>query len=45
VKYAVEMGSGVMIPCFIKTVPGIQELIGNTQTTWRSHKPTYIVSK
>jgi hypothetical protein len=42
-KYAVEIGSGAMIhiPSFIKIGSGIQKLIrGDTQTAWRSHKPT-----
>jgi hypothetical protein len=39
-KYAIEMGSGVMIyiPSFIKIGSGIQKLIGgytDTQTDWR----------
>jgi hypothetical protein len=40
-KYAVEMGS------VIKTGSGIQKLIGgltDTQTAWRSHKPTLVFS-
>jgi hypothetical protein len=46
-KYAVEMGSGIMlyIPSFIKIGSGIRKLMGGgtqTQTAWRSHKPTYI---
>jgi hypothetical protein len=39
-KYAVEMGSGVMIymPSFIKSGLAIQKFImGDTQTAWRSH--------
>jgi hypothetical protein len=41
-KYAVEMGSGTMIyiPSFTKIGSGIRKLIGDTQTAWRSHKPT-----
>jgi hypothetical protein len=43
-KYAVQMGSGVMIyiPSFIKIGSGIQKLMerGDTQTGWISHKPT-----
>jgi hypothetical protein len=45
-KYAVVMGSGAMIyiPSFIKTGSGIQKLIRrDTQTAWRSHKPTFIL--
>jgi hypothetical protein len=48
---AVEMGSGAMIfiPSFMKTGPAIQELMGggyrDTQTAWRSHKPTLIFKK
>jgi hypothetical protein len=42
-KYAVDMGSGVMIyvPSFMKIGSGIQKLIreGDTQAAWRSHKP------
>jgi hypothetical protein len=43
-KYAVEMGSGVMIhiPSFIKNGSGIQKLMrgdSDTQTASRSHKP------
>jgi hypothetical protein len=48
-KYASEMGSGAMIyiPSFIRIGSGIQKLIGargfkDTQTAWRSHKPTFI---
>jgi hypothetical protein len=49
-KYAVEMGSGgnIYIPSFLKIGSGIQRLIGgihrhtDTQTSWRSHKPTLI---
>jgi hypothetical protein len=50
-KYAVEMCSGDMIyiPNLIKIVSGIQNLIGgglsDTQTEWRSHKPTFTFSK
>jgi hypothetical protein len=51
-KYATEMGSGAMtyeyIPSFIKIGSGIQKLTGvytDTQTGWRSHKPTFIFSK
>jgi hypothetical protein len=42
-KYAVQMDSGAMvyIPSFIKIGSGIQKLTrGETQTAWRSHKPT-----
>jgi hypothetical protein len=44
-KYAIMMGSGAMIyiPSIIKTGSGIQRLIRgytDTQTAWRSHKPT-----
>jgi hypothetical protein len=42
-KYAVEMGSGSMIyiPSFIEIGSATQKLIeGDTQTGWRSHKPT-----
>jgi hypothetical protein len=42
-KYADEMGPGAMIyiPSFIKMGSAIQKLIGrDTQTGWRSHKPT-----
>jgi hypothetical protein len=46
-KYAAEMGSVVMICTlsFIKTSSGIQKLIEgytDTQTAWKSHKPTSI---
>jgi hypothetical protein len=48
-KYAIEMGSGAMIyiPSSINIGSGIQKLIGargfrDTQTEWRSHKPTLI---
>jgi hypothetical protein len=44
-KYAVEMGSGAMIYIlsFIKIGSGIQKLIlGDTQTAWRCHKPTFM---
>jgi hypothetical protein len=46
-RYTVEMGSGAMIyiPGFIKIGSGIQKLIRggltDTQTAWRSHKPTF----
>jgi hypothetical protein len=43
-KHAVEMGSGAMIyiPSFIKTGLGIQKFIGgDSQTAWRSRKPTF----
>jgi hypothetical protein len=48
-KYAVEMGSGVMIyiPSFIRTGSGIQKLIGghrHAQTGSWSHKSTFIFS-
>jgi hypothetical protein len=37
------------IPCFIQISSAIQKLIGrggtDTQTAWRSHKPTFIFSK
>jgi hypothetical protein len=45
-NYAAEMGSGVMIyiPSFIEIVSGVQKLMvggyTDTQTAWRSHKPT-----
>jgi hypothetical protein len=45
-KYAVEMGSYAMIymPSFINTGSGNEKLIGgeftDTQTAWKSHKPT-----
>jgi hypothetical protein len=43
---AVEMGSGAVmyIPSFTKIGSGIQKLIGvgDTQTAWLSHKPTFI---
>jgi hypothetical protein len=44
-KYAVEMGSGAMIYIlsFINIGSGVQKFIGgytDTQTAWRSHKPT-----
>jgi hypothetical protein len=45
-KYAVEMGLGarIYIPSFVKTGSGIQKLrregFTDTQTVWRSHKPT-----
>jgi hypothetical protein len=44
-KYAIQMGSGAMIyiPSFIKIGSGIQKLgYTDTQTEWRSHKPTLI---
>jgi hypothetical protein len=47
-KYAVEMGLGAMmyVPSFIKIDSVIQKLIGwgftDTQTAWRSHKPTFL---
>jgi hypothetical protein len=47
-KYALDMSSGAMmyVPSFIKIGSGIQNLIGGeTQTAWRSHKPTFIFSK
>jgi hypothetical protein len=49
-KYAVEMGSGAMIyvPSLIKIGSGIQKLIRGdtqTQTAWKSHKPTFIFSE
>jgi hypothetical protein len=49
-KYAIEVGSGVMIcmPSFIKIGSGIHKLIGDdsqAQTTLRSHKPIFISSK
>jgi hypothetical protein len=38
----------IYIPSFIKTGLGIQKLLGedntDTQTTWWSHKPTFIFS-
>jgi hypothetical protein len=50
-KYTAAIGSGAMtnIPSFIKTGSGIQKLMGEgfthreTQTAWRSHKPTLII--
>jgi hypothetical protein len=41
-KYAIEMGSGVMIylPSFVKIGSGIQKLTGDRETAWRSHKPS-----
>jgi hypothetical protein len=43
-KYAVEMGSGavIYIPGFIKIGSGIRNLMGggDSQTVWRSYKPT-----
>jgi hypothetical protein len=48
-KYAVEKGSGAMIyiPSFIKIGSDIQKLIeaGDTQTAWRSYKPSFSLSK
>jgi hypothetical protein len=48
-KYPVEMGSGGMmyIPSFIKIGSGIQRLMGwaETQVTWLSHKPMFILFK
>jgi hypothetical protein len=50
-EYAVEMGSGAMmdILSFIKIGSSIQKLMWvvftDTQTAWRSHKPTFIFSK
>jgi hypothetical protein len=51
-KHAVEMGSGAMtyIQSFIKMGSGIQKLIRvggytDTQTGWKSHKPTFILLK
>jgi hypothetical protein len=49
-KYAVEIGSiGMMcIPRFIKIGSAIQTLLWeytDTQTTWCSHKRTFIFSK
>jgi hypothetical protein len=47
-KYAVEIGSGVMIyiPRFVKIGLGIQKLLGgDSLTAWSSHKPTFIFSK
>jgi hypothetical protein len=43
-KYAVEIGSGAMIciPSFIKIGSGIQKLIGDTQISWQSNKPTFL---
>jgi hypothetical protein len=46
-KYAVEMGSGAMtyIPSFIKIGSAIVNFIRrgytDSQTAWRSHKPTF----
>jgi hypothetical protein len=48
-KHAVEIDSGAMmyIPSFINIGSGIQKLMGwgftDTQTAWRSHKPTFIL--
>jgi hypothetical protein len=45
VKCAIEMGSGALIrmPGFMKIGSGIQKLIRrDSQTTWRSRKPTFI---
>jgi hypothetical protein len=50
-KYAVEMGLGAMmyIPSFIGIDSGIQKLTEgrytDTQTAWKSHKPTIIFFK
>jgi hypothetical protein len=49
-KYAVETASGAMryVPSFIKMGLGIQKLMEgytDTQTEWRSYKPTFIFSK
>jgi hypothetical protein len=49
-KYSVEMDSGVMIYIsgFIKIGSGIQKVRGgftDTQTAWRSHKPTFFLNK
>jgi hypothetical protein len=53
-KYAIEIDSDavIYIPRFIKFVSGIQKLLGgdtstdtDTQTAWRSHKPTFIFLK
>jgi hypothetical protein len=53
-KYGAEMGSGAVmyIPSFMKTDSGVQKLmegggLGDTQThrCWRSHKPTFVLSK
>jgi hypothetical protein len=44
-KYTIEMGSGAMIhiPSYIKIGSGGG--YADTQTAWRSHKPTFIFSK
>jgi hypothetical protein len=46
-KYAVEMGSGVMIymPSFIKTVSGVQKFRGGDTQTERWSKLTFMLSK
>jgi hypothetical protein len=50
-KYVVMMGSRVMIyiPSLIKVGSGIQKLtrvaFTDTQTAWRSYKPTFIFFK
>jgi uncharacterized C2H2 Zn-finger protein len=43
-RHAVEMGSDAMIyiPSFIQTGPGIQVIGRDSQTAWRSHRPTFI---
>jgi hypothetical protein len=46
-KYVVQMGSAAMmyIPSFTQIGSGIRKLSGgniDTQTIWRSHKPTSI---
>jgi hypothetical protein len=49
-EYAVEemgLNAVIYIPSFIKIGSGIQKLMGggeftDTQTAWRSHKPTFI---
>jgi hypothetical protein len=44
-NYAVDMGSDAMIyiPSFIKIGLGIQKIM-DTQTAWRSHKPTLFLA-
>jgi hypothetical protein len=45
---AIQIGSGAMIyiRSFIKIGSAIQKLIvGDTQTAWRFHMPTFIFSK
>jgi hypothetical protein len=45
-EYVIDMGSGAMIyiPSFIKIGSGIQKpmrVFTDTQTGWKSHKPTF----